>query len=275
MDPMSRGFVIIAENTDTVDYVRCANLLVKSLKNVMPNEKVALLTDNVNNPNISKLYDYVIQLEDVTGLISNINTEWKLYNDFQVYKLTPFTETIKIEADMYIPRSISHWFDICKHNDVVVCNTIRNFKGNISTETFYRETIVNNNLPNTYNAITYFKKSEVAKEFFDIVKDIFSNWEDYKSTIVSDKREEVTTDVVYSMASAIIGVEKTTLLNTDISFIHMKTVINNNKSEEWIEEYTTEIYPDVMRINTHPVLYPLHYHIKTFPEHYDRIQTIL
>lgn len=269
---MDRGFVIIAENTDKVDYIQCSNLLVKSLKNVMPDEKVALLTNDINNPNISNLYDYVIQLEDVTSLVSNPDKDWKLYNDFQVYKLSPFSETIKLEADMYVPRSISHWFDICQHKDLVVCTTIRNFKGNISNETFYRETIVTNNLPNTYNAITYFKHSKTAERFFDIVKDIFCNWEDYQSLLITDKREEVTTDVVYSMASCIIGVEKTTLPNTDISFIHMKKVINDNKNEEWVEEYTTEIHSDVMRINSHPVLYPLHYHIKTFPEYHDRIR---
>lgn len=272
---MDRGFVIIAENTELVDYIQCSNLLVKSLKNTMPNEKVALLTDNVNNPNLSNLYDYVIQLEDVTSLVSNPNKDWKLYNDFQVYKLSPFVETIKLEADMYIPRSISHWFDICKHKDVVVCTSIRDFKGNISNETFYRETIISNSLPNTYNAITYFKKTKLAEHFFNVVKDIFCNWEQYSTFIIADRREEVTTDVVYSMASCIVGIEETTLPNTDISFIHMKKIINDSKNEEWIEEYTTEIYPDVMRINTHTVLYPLHYHIKSFPEYYDRIQTIL
>ena len=35
---MNKGFVILAQNTKTVDYIHCAEILARSIKNVMPSE---------------------------------------------------------------------------------------------------------------------------------------------------------------------------------------------------------------------------------------------
>jgi hypothetical protein len=48
------------------------------------------------------------------------DSDWKLLNDWQVYEASPYDETIKLEADMFLPRSIEHWFDILINQR---CNT--------------------------------------------------------------------------------------------------------------------------------------------------------
>jgi hypothetical protein len=93
------------------------------------------------------------------------DTNWKLQNDWQVYEASPYDETIKLEADMYIPRNIDHWWDVLTHKDVVVSSCIRNFKQEISNTRAYRRFIYDNALPDVYNSITYFKKSDIAKKF--------------------------------------------------------------------------------------------------------------
>jgi len=244
---MSKGFVIMAQGDD---YVKCASALEKSIKKVMPNANVTVVT--------TEMLPYGDQAPD---------TNWKLQNDWQVYEASPYDETIKLEADMVIPRNIEHWFDVLSIQDVVVCNQIRNFKQEISDCRVYRRFIDDNNLPDVYNAITYFKKSETAEKFFKIVRDIFENWEDYKSIFKCNPEEKCTTDWAYSIACHIIGTDKTLLPNfNELSIVHMKQWVNGLPTENWTDTLIYEILPDQIRINTCPQLYPFHYHIKGFSD---------
>ena len=242
---MTRGFVIMAQDTEKVSYTKCATALEISIKRVMPNSNVTIITSDM------------LPYGDLGGYA----------NDWQVYECTPYDETIKLEADMIIPRNIEHWWDILCVNDVVVANTIRNFKGEISDCRVYRKFIDENQLPDCYNAITYFKKSETAKQFYQIVKDIFENWEEYKSILKCNPTEEVSTDWAYALACHIVGVEKTMLPNfNELSITHMKQYVNGIPSEDWTKTLVYELLPDVIRINTYSQMYPLHYHIKTFSD---------
>ena len=91
---MDKGFVIMAQGDD---YIKCANALERSIKNVMPNANITIIT--------TEMLPYGDQAPD---------TDWKLQNDWQVYEASPYEYTIKLEADMYIPRSIEYWFDSLK-----------------------------------------------------------------------------------------------------------------------------------------------------------------
>jgi hypothetical protein len=186
-------------------------------------------------------------------------------NDWQVYETSPYDYTIKLEADMYIPRNIDHWWDVLKHRDIVVSSTIRNFMQEISDVRVYRRFIDDNKLPDVYNAITYFKKSDGAQQFFSIVKDIFENWDEYKKILKCNQTELVTTDWVYSIACHITGVEKTTMPTfTEMSMVHMKAFVNNNVTENWTDTFVYECLPDQIRVQTVPQQYPFHYHVKNF-----------
>jgi hypothetical protein len=196
-----------------------------------------------------------------------IDSDWKLINDWQVYEASPYDYTIKLEADMYIPRNIDHWWDILQHKDIVVSSTIRNFKQEISDVRMYRRFIDDNNLPDAYNAITYFKKSDTAKHFFDIVRDVFDNWKEYKAILKCNPEEPATTDWAYAIACHIVGIEKTMLPNfTEMSMVHMKQFINGSPTENWTDTFVYECLPNQIRIQTVPQYYPFHYHIKNFSD---------
>lgn len=258
---MSRGFSIVAQNTAGVDYIRCAVALCKSIKRCMPAEKVALITDVcVDLP----IFDHIITLPygDVCG-----NASWKLANDWQVYWATPWEYTIKLEADMYVPRNISWWWDILMGRDLVVATTIRDFRNKINTGEFYRKIFNQNRLPNLYNAVTYFRKSSRAEEFYCLVKDMFADWPSWKKLLTGAERERATTDLIYSMAATILGVEKCTLPNfSEMSMIHMKREIIGGSTDDWTKELIWELVDHSIRIETIPQLYPLHYHIKGFAD---------
>jgi len=255
---MNKGFVILAQNTTTTNYVECAETLAISLKKVMPNVSVSIITNDIVNFNY---FDNIIPLpyNDLAP-----DSDWKLINDWQVYEASPYEYTIKLEADMYIPSDIEFWFDILHQRDICVCNTIRDFKGQVSDVSVYRKFIIDNQLPNVYNAITYFKKSDNARLFFSIVRDVFENWERYTNTLICNKDELATTDWAYSIACHIMGEELTTIPNLlQFSMVHMKQWINNTVSEDWTKELVYEC-TNQFKIQTFPQRYPIHYHVKDF-----------
>lgn len=255
---MNRGYVIIAQNTDSTDYVHCAKMLAYSIKKIMPTESISIISDNDVKDSV---FDNIIKLP--YGDMDN--SEWKLSNDWQVYESSPYEYTIKIEADMYVSRNIDWWWDILKHGELNICTTIRNYKSEISTVDTYRKTILNNKLPNTFNALTYYKKSTLAAEFFSVVKEIFKNWNDYKSVLDYCPDLIPTTDVVYALAARYIGEQWCTNPSfTDYSFVHMKQSVNNLRGRDWTKELVYEILEDTFRIHSYTQLYPVHYHIKNF-----------
>ena len=256
---MNKGYIIYAQNTNNVNYVDCAITLANSLKRVMPECNVSLLT----NENVeSNLFDKVIKLP--YGDLDPFGN-WKLINDWQVYEASPYEFTIKLEADLYIPSNIDYYWDVLKQRDVVVCTTIRNFKQEVSESTYYRRFTIDNKLPSTYNALTYFKKSNLAEKFFNTVRDIFENWEDLKIILKCNNNEPATTDWVYAIACRILGEELTTLPDfKSFSMIHMKKHINDLFIEDWTNNLLYEILPNTFRVNTFPQLYPFHYVKKDF-----------
>ena len=261
---MSRGFVILAVDAGGTDYVKCARALAKSIRKTMPNESITLITDAVCD---DKLFDHILPLP--YGDLAP-KSKWKLINDWQVYEASPYEYTIKLEADMIIPRSIEYWWDVLHHRDLVVSSTIRNYKGEISDSRFYRRFIDDNKLPDAYNAITYFKKSDVAKRFFDVVRDVFEHWVDYRAILKCKPQEEVTTDWAYAIACHIMGTEYTMMpMFTDMSMVHMKQFINGLPHEDWTKIVITETIP-VLRLNSYVQNHPFHYHLKSFADIMDK-----
>lgn len=242
---MDKGFVIMAQGDD---YVKCATALELNIKELMPDANVTIITTD--------MLPYGDQAPD---------TNWKLQNDWQVYEASPYEHTIKLESDMYLPRSIDYWWEILSRRDIVVNTRIRNVKQELTNVMAYRNFIVDNKLPNAYNAITYFRKSALAEQFFKIVRDAFENWEEYKTILTCNRNESATTDWVYAIACHILGEENTTLPQfNDFSMVHMKQFINNLPSEKWTDTFIPELSSTSFRINTIAQMYPVHYHIKEF-----------
>lgn len=258
---MNRGFVILAENTDKVDYVSCAEALALSIKAAMPKENITLVSNGVS---MCPAFDHVVELP--YGDLAP-NSDWKLINDYQVYAASPYDYTIKVEADMFIPKSIEYWWDVLANRDLSVCTTIRNYKQQVSDVRVYRKFIDDNKLPDAYNAITYFKKSSLAEEFFAIVKDVFENWDSYKTILKCNINEPATTDWAYAIACHILGTERTTFSEfKQMSFVHMKQYINECPTEDWTDTFVYECLQNTLRIQTIPQQYPFHYHVKSFSQ---------
>jgi hypothetical protein len=117
-----------------------------------------------------------------------------------------------------------------------------------------------NHLPDVYNAITYWRLSDTAKEFFDLVRDIFSHWNQFK-TLLKHAPNVPDTDLVYAMAAQIMGPERVTQPWAKYpQIVHMKRHHAGTQTEDWTKELVWEMYP--LRVQTVAQWGAFHYHVK-------------
>lgn len=256
-----KGYVIYAQNTEQVNYIECAEVLAHSIKKHSKKANVTLIS---NNRTTCDLFDEIVELP-YGDQASESN--WKLINDWQIYDASPYSHTIKIEADIIVTSNLDYLFDSLNIVDICLCTNIRDYTNKISEEKIYRKFIVDNELPDVYNAITVFKKSEFAKKFFNNVKFVFENWEEIKNNFICNVNEPATTDFVYAIVAHIMGIENVSIPNL-ISMVHMKQFINNLKSDDWTKELVYEFEP--LRIQKHTQTYPFHYNLKEFAKEYNK-----
>lgn len=183
-------------------------------------------------------------------------------NDWQMFGVSPYRQTIKLEADMIAAGPIDHWWTLFEHRDVVISQGCRTFYDEKSTSRFYRKTFDANSLSDVYNAITYWRLSSTAKEFFETVKSIFENWESYKK-LLKYPEEIPSTDVVYAVAAQLMGSELVTLPEGyGPSIVHMKRYHQPTHTNDWTKELVWEQTADNLRIQTVAQWGLFHYHIK-------------
>ena len=277
-----QGFMTIAQNTVDVDYLRLAYVQAMSIKLTMPGSLYAVAVDKNTLEQVTeqhhRVFDYVITIENDLAE----NETWKLSNEWQAFYLTPFKETIKLESDIVFTRSIAHWWTAFRLKNIVLSTGCRDYKQELSTSREYRKLFDDNELPDTYNGLMYFRYSKEAAEFFTLAKQLFKNWAHIRDKVLLNCRDDnPTTDVVYALAARIIGVEQCTLPDADfINFVHMKPAINNfSQQMQWNELVVSEFDVPMLRINNINQYHPVHYHdkewvtpkiIKEYEDEFDR-----
>jgi hypothetical protein len=230
-----RGYVIPAVGDE---YVACAERLKQSILQFHPEAHVTIITKEM------------LPFGDLGGYA----------NDWQVFHVSPYRQTIKLEADMIAAGPIDHWWTLFERRDVVISQGARTFYDQPAESRYYRKIFDVNQLPDVYNAITYWRLSNTAKDFFQLVRQIFEQWDSYK-TILKFPDDVPTTDVVYAMAAVIMGTEQVTLpAGLGPTIVHMKRHINPIQSDDWTRELIWENNP--FRINTVAQWGLVHYHIK-------------
>ena len=230
-----RGYIIPAIGDA---YVDCAHRLANSILQFHPTANISIITRE---------------------LLPH-GDQGNYANDWQMFQSSPYRETIKLEADMICASPIDHWWPLFENRNVVISQGCRNFYDQPARSRHYRKIFDNNNLPDVYNAITYWRLSKTAQEFFNLVRQVFEKWNEYKK-LLKFADEEPTTDVVYAVVAILMGVEQVTLPpGLGPTIVHMKRYINPIQSNDWTKELTWEDNP--FRINTVAQWGLVHYHVK-------------
>jgi hypothetical protein len=262
------GFVTFAQNSKDVDYLRLAYLQAMNIKATQHNAKYAVIVDTETVEQVTdqhrRVFDHVIVIQKE---YNKPDSEYKLANECQIYWLSPFKETIKVESDLLFTGSIAHWMPALRLKNVVLSTGCRTYTDQPSDNRRYRKFFDENNLPDVYNGLMYFRKSENAFEFFTLAQEILLGWDNIKEQAVKNCREDTpSTDVLYGITAQLFGREYCTLPTLDfINFVHMKSQIQGWVSDRpWYEVVMSERDGDLIRINNLNQYGPVHYYDKAY-----------
>jgi hypothetical protein len=267
-----RGYLTFAQNGGEMDYLRMAYALALSLKATQPEEASHLsvaITPGMTVPDKYRaVFDHVI---DIPWVDEARDSTWKLENEWKAYHVTPYKETVKLDADMLFLSDVSNWWSLFE-NDIFACTQVETYRGELVTSDYYRKTFTANNLPNVYSAFTFFRYSEMAEEFFNLSEIIFHNWQTFfHEYLEPDTRPKiVSTDVVFGLAMKLLDItgECTSTLPAP-RFVHMRSQVQNwpegIASEEWIKHVRPSLTSDLqLKLGLYRQHLPVHYHWKSF-----------
>lgn len=222
---MSKGFLIFAQNSTDVNYITQAYALALSIRASQINHKnVTLVTNDIVPKKYQKVFDNIIPIpwENETPL-----TRYAAEHRWKLYHTTPYDETIVLDSDMLLLEDISAWWEYCKNYDITYCSSIQNHKLETVIDTVHRQAFIQNSLPSPYCALHYFKKSEVAHEFYKILEFVITHWEFCRGTFAPNSPQLIPSmDLATAIAIELSGNELQIINScSPLTFIHMKSFI--------------------------------------------------
>jgi hypothetical protein len=217
---VSKGFLVLAQNTDTVDYIQQAYALALSIKFSQTTVSSISLVTNDTVPEAYKyIFDNIIPIPWYKE-----GTRYQAENRWKLYHITPYDETIVLDTDMLMLEDISSWWDYCSNHDFKFCSTIKNHKNDIVIDTVYRKPFIANKLTSPYFALHYFKKSEASYEFYKVLEFVCNNWEwCYTKFAPEEYQNWLSMDLAAAIAIEISGAhDKVNDVCCPLAFTHMK-----------------------------------------------------
>ena len=76
------------------------------------------------------VFDEVI---DVPWIDEAQQSDWKLENEWKAFHVTPYQETIKLDADMLFVSDISGWWPLLARQELLACTTVETYRGEVMT----------------------------------------------------------------------------------------------------------------------------------------------
>ena len=218
----NKGFLILAQNSDGVDYIRQAYILALSIARTQSQYKsVSLLTNNEVPENYKHAFANIIPIpwEDNAE-----ETVWKVENRWKFIYATPYDETIVLDSDMLFFNDISEVWDHLSNYDLFFSSKVHDHKDRVVTDLKNRRTFIENKLPNLYFALHYFKKTELSFQFYKTLELITRNWKSFYATVTPKVTQGwLSMDVNAAIAVKLLGIEdQVTNPNINFTFVHMK-----------------------------------------------------
>ena len=261
----TRGFISIAQNTTDVDYARLAYLQRLSCRLTNPDIPYALVVDEntyTDLGNSIKHFDTVIKLP----VDFSTDAGWKQKNDWQLFRLSPFRENIKLECDLLFTHNIDHWWRMLRTRPMVISVGCRDWRGNRCTSRQYRKIFDLNHLPDVYSGLMYWRYTGEAAEYFRLLQRLSEHWDEV-ATQLEACDDPGSNDMIHAVAVSMIGEKLTTLPAADFfMFTHMKSAVQAlPNTKPWHEACNVETTIPGIRINGIDQMSPFHYYEKAWP----------
>ena len=214
---MSFGYLIIVNSQLDDRYIDMAYSLALSIKLTQPEgyEKVALIIDDASKVNVKSPWVFNEIVE------ASMNEFWDCRS--QMYDLSPWDETICLDADMLFTKDISRTVDfLIEHFEIFLPSKVFDYRDREITNTSLRKASVLNDIPLLYSMFTFFKKAKNNEDFFQLVNDITDYKVEFSNLYFSKYKPKVLgTDEIFGLATKILGTRVT--FDTDlVKILHMK-----------------------------------------------------
>ena len=195
----------------------------------------------------------------------------KFHNEPMVYG-SPYDETIKLEADMLFVEDIPHIWDYLGYKDFWFTSNVYTYRSEeILPGHNYRYDFISNDLPNVYNGMMFFRKGDLAGEFFKMATFIMANWKETSENFLDHRRPlQMSTDVVYAMATMFLDIEDKVVDNKfKFGFVHMKNDLmgwdRNYGHKKWYHNVQSFVAEDLeIKVGHFKQVLPFHYYEKDF-----------
>lgn len=253
-----KGYLTFAFNTKDTNYLELAYRLAESIRATQKINNVSVIIDSDTADRIKDKHELMFDKIIVKGKSSHAVKDFS--HQALAWELTPYKQTIKIESDMIMTGSIDHWWSILDERDVCLTTDVFDHTGKLITNRSQRKLFDDNNLPNVYNAIMYWRYTRESKQFFDIVRSVYDNWPLFRDKLLKNCRyEKPVTDEVFAIAAMIYGVERCTLPFPVPAFLHMKNPLLQIPDDG---PWTDYLYWEKDRIGHYGQRLPVHYNLK-------------
>jgi len=171
-------------------------------------------------------------------------TQWNNIGRFDAYNLSPFDETILIDADYIVQcDTLANYFN-CNH-DFICHNTSWDITGN---DVFRHDRFMTRNrFEMRWATVCYFKKSEHAERLFDAWRSVYENY-DYYSKLFGFRRTPFRNDYAMSIAHQIVnGYANTATFDYALPTLSSSDSILDYADGRWLLKYELKNTHNVVR----------------------------
>jgi len=199
----TRGFLIYAEGKE---YVKQAYLCAMSIKASGNKYPVSIVTNDKILKKYETVFDKVIEVPWYAASDSRFKSEhrWKLYH------ATPYDQTIVLDSDVLVLDDQDSFWKFLDNYDLYFPCRVFNYRNTRVDEATdpYRKAFRDNNLPNFYNAVHYFRKSELAQEFYKWAELVTNNWQLFYGNFCKEHYpKEPSMDITTAIVACIMDID--------------------------------------------------------------------
>ena len=226
---MDKGIVLLAQNNDTDNYVEQSIALAMSAKKFNDISFTLITNDKVP----AKYKKYFDNIQPIPWGDMAEDKAWKIENRWKVFYQSPYKETIVMDTDMLILKNIDYMWDFYSNYDLFFTTNPVTYRNDPIISDYYRKMFTENNLPNIYSALYYFKRTEFTHNFFSYLEMVIKHFDEFQQDLCPNKKQDkLSLDVAMAMTIKLMGIENqvTNKNNTVSKFVHMKSFIQNWKS---------------------------------------------
>lgn len=191
----SRGILLFAFNTNSVDYVKIAERSAKLARSTL-GLPLTLITDI---PVIDTVFDHVIQVDNTLQNTKpgQSNYVWRNGDRYRAYELSPYDETILIDSDyLILDDSLSKLFQ--QNFDYRIMTHNQNTLGD------WNETMGIFSLQYQWATVILFRKAPKSKMLFDLAGRIQRNYR-YYTNLYHIRGSQFRNDYAFTIANNILN----------------------------------------------------------------------